>query len=178
MSEADLIKACLQNDRIAQRELYKAYAGRMLVVANRYAQSREEGEDILQEAFVKIFKYLHTFRGESTIGAWIKRIVVNTAIKFVRARDELQFHDDMTVFANDFSDSNSSIENIHYQELLAIIQQLPAGCQAVFNLYAIEGFQHNEIAELLEISVGTSKSQYSRAKTLLQGMISSKIGSH
>jgi RNA polymerase sigma factor (sigma-70 family) len=178
LSEADLIKACLQNDRIAQRELYKAYAGRMLVVSNRYAQSREEGEDILQEAFVKIFKYLHTFRGESTIGAWIKRIVVNTAIKFVRARDELQFHDDMTVFANDFSDSNSSVENIHYQELLAIIQQLPAGCQAVFNLYAIEGFQHNEIAELLEISVGTSKSQYSRAKTLLQGMISSKIGSH
>jgi RNA polymerase sigma-70 factor (ECF subfamily) len=170
--EKDLINACLQNDRVAQRKLYQAYAGRMLVICTRYAQSKAEAEDILQDAFIKIFQNLGSFRGESTIGAWIKRIVVNTAIKHIRSQQHWQDVSDVSEYENQFTDGLTSIEGIQFQELIAMIQKLPKGCQTVFNLYAIEGFQHHEIAEMLGISEGTSKSQYSRAKQLLQTQLS------
>ena len=166
--EKDLIKACLQNDRIAQRKLYQAYASRMLVVCARYAPSKAEAEDILQEAFIKIFQNLASFRGESTIGAWIKRIVINTAIKHIRSQQPWQDMSDVAEFENHFSDKGTSIEGIHFQELLAMIHKLPKGCQTVFNLYAIEGYKHAEIAKMLGISEGTSKSQLNYAKEKLK----------
>ncbi len=168
----ELITACLRNDRIAQRKLYQAYAGRMLAICARYAQSQAEAEDILQEAFIKIFQNLASFRGESTLGAWIKRIVINTAIKHLRSQQHWQEMSDVVQYENHFSDNAIGIEGLHFKELLAMIQKLPKGCQAVFNLYAIEGFQHHEIAEMLGISEGTSKSQYARARQLLQTQLS------
>ena len=173
-TEAQLIHACLQNDRNAQRKLYQTYAGRMLVVCSRYAQSSAEAEDILQDAFIKIFQNLSKFRAESTLGSWIKRIVVNTAINQIRAGIHFKDMSDVQEYENQVSDNQSGIETIQFQELIEMIQKLPKGCRAVFNLFAIEGYKHHEIAEMLNITEGTSKSQYSRAKVILQGILSVK----
>lgn len=171
-NEEQLIQACLQNDRNAQRKLYNAYAGRMLVVCARYMQNKEEAEDVLQEAFIKIFQNLSKFRGESTLGAWIKRIVINVAINHIRAQQHFQGMDNVQEYENQFSDGLTGIEGINFQELIEMIRKLPKGCQSVFNLYAIEGYQHKEIAEMLNITEGTSKSQYARARAILQSQLS------
>ena len=170
-TEAQLIHACLQNDRNAQRKLYQTFAGRMLVVCSRYAQRTAEAEDILQEAFIKIFQNLDTFRAESTLGAWIKRIVVNTAINQIRLQQHFQNMSDVRDYDNELIDNQSGIEGIHFQELIAMVQKLPKGCQAVFNLFAVEGYKHTEIAEMLNITEGTSKSQYARARGILQSQL-------
>lgn len=171
-TEAQLIQACLQNDRNAQRKLYNAYAGKMLVVCMRYVQNQAEAEDILQEGFIKVFQNLDKFRADSTLWAWIKRIMINTAINQIRSQQHFQNMDDVQEYENQVSDNQSGIEAIHFQELIEMIQKLPKGCQTVFNLFAVEGYKHQEIAQLLNITEGTSKSQYSRAKTILQGILS------
>ncbi len=173
-TEAQLIEACLRNDRNAQRKLYNAYAGKMLVVCMRYVQNQAEAEDILQEGFMKVFQNLDTFRAESTLGSWIKRIVINTAINQIRSQKHFQNMDDVQEYENKVSDNLSGIEAIHFQELIEMIQKLPKGCRTVFNLFAIEGYKHYEIAQMLNITEGTSKSQYSRAKAILQGILSVK----
>lgn len=173
-TEAQLIEACLRNDRNAQRKLYNAYAGRMLVVCMRYVQNQAEAEDILQEGFMKVFQNLDKFRAESTLGSWIKRIVINTAINQIRSQKHFQDMDDVQEYENQVSDNLSGIEAIHFQELIEMIQKLPKGCRTVFNLFAVEGYKHHEIAQMLNITEGTSKSQYSRAKTILQGILSVK----
>ena len=176
-TEAQIIHACLQNDRNAQRKLYQAYAGKMLVVCSRYAQSAAEAEDILQEAFIKIFQNLGKFRSESALGAWIKRIVVNTAINQIRLQQHFQHMDDVQNYSNELVDNQGGIEGLNFQELIAMVQKLPKGCQAVFNLFAIEGYKHTEIAEMLNITEGTSKSQYARARGILQSqLINSQFG--
>ena len=143
----------------------------MLVVCSRYAQSTAEAEDILQEAFIKIFQNLDKFRAESSLGAWIKRIVVNTAINQIRLQQHFQNMSDIQNFDNELIDNQGSIEGIHFKELIAMIQKLPKGCQAVFNLFAVEGYKHTEIAEMLNITEGTSKSQYARARGILQSQL-------
>ena len=166
--EQELIQACLRNDRKAQRQLYQQYAGGMLVVCMRYVNNKAEAEDILQDAFIKVFHYLGSFRGESTLGAWIKRIVVNTALRHIQNAytfDDLEAVDRPN---GKIEESVSGLQGLQFQELITLIHQLPKGCQTIFNLFAIECFQHNEIAEMLHISEGTSKSQYARAKQLLQ----------
>jgi RNA polymerase sigma factor (sigma-70 family) len=173
-TEAQLIEACLRNDRNAQRKLYNAYAGRMLVVCMRYVQNQAEAEDILQEGFIKVFQNLDKFRAESTLGSWIKRIVINTAINQIRSQKHFQDMDDVQEYENQVSDNQSGIETIHFQELIEMIQKLPKGCRTVFNLFAVEGYKHHEIAQMLNITEGTSKSQYSRAKAILQGILSVK----
>ncbi len=150
-----------------QRVLYDRYAPRMLVVAMRYSKVKSEAEDILQEAFVKVFDKIKKFRNESTLGFWIKRIVVNTALNFHRSKMFLYPMVDVENLKEDHY-SDLSLSNYHLEELLQMVQELPSGCQVIFNLYAIEGFKHEEIAKMIEISEGTSKSQYSRAKALLR----------
>lgn len=173
-TETQLIQACLRNDHHAQRKLYNAYAGKMLVVCIRYVQNQAEAEDILQEAFIKIFQNLDKFRAESSLGFWIKRIVVNTAINQIRAGIHFKEMSDVQDYENQVTDNQSSIEGIQFKELIEMIQKLPKGCQAVFNLFAIEGYKHHEIAKMLNITEGTSKSQYSRARVILQGILSVK----
>jgi RNA polymerase sigma-70 factor (ECF subfamily) len=146
----------------------------MLVVCIRYVHNQAEAEDILQEAFIKIFQNLDKFRAESTLGAWIKRIVVNTAINQIRSQQHFQSMDDVQEYENQVTDNQSGIEGVQFQELIEMIQKLPKGCQAVFNLFAVEGYKHHEIAALLNITEGTSKSQYARAKGILHSMLSVK----
>ncbi len=169
-SEKNLIEACIKGERKAQRQLFDQYASKMLVVSMRYTKSEQEAEDVLQEAFIKVFEKIKTFRGESHLSFWIKRIVVNTALNHQRSKLYMFPMVDVENMHNEFR-GDFSLSEYHFSELLKIIQELPSGCQIIFNLFAIEGYSHKEIAELLEISIGTSKSQYARARQLLMARI-------
>lgn len=168
--EQDLIRACAKGDRLAQRELYEKYSRMMYAVCLRYTKSDEEAKDVLQESFIKVFRSIDKFRGESRLVYWIKRIVVNTALNHLRDKLKMLPMVDLESLA-DSIDYDQFISSYSLDELLAMIQQLPTGCRVVFNLYAVEGYSHREIGVMLGISEGTSKSQYSRAKKLLQSKI-------
>jgi RNA polymerase sigma-70 factor (ECF subfamily) len=168
--EKTLVSGCAKGDRAMQKALYDQYAGRMLTVCMRYSKSREDAEDILQEAFVKVFTKIESFRKESSLGYWIKRIVINTALNYHRKSVYLYPHFDIDDM-HQLGDDEVLVSDYNYRDLLKLLQTLPQGCQVIFNLYAIEGYKHKEIAELLNISEGTSKSQYARAKSLIKDMI-------
>ena len=162
-----LIEACVSEDRKAQKKLYDLFASKMMMICLRYSKSDLEAEDILQESFIKIFKNLKNLREYTNVAAWIKRIVINTALNYQRSKLYLYPMVDVEHLKITY-DENIALSSFHQEELLNMIQELPLGCQVIFNLYAIEGYTHKEIAEKLDISEGTSKSQYSRAKSLLQ----------
>ncbi len=167
VDEKEIIAECCKGNRAFQKQLYDQYAPQMLVVCMRYTNSKEDAEDILQESFIKVFKSIKNFRKESKLAYWIKRIVINTALNHYRKQKNLYANIDINEVRN-VGELSLEIENMHYEELLNLIQQLPDRCRVVFNLFAIEGYTHKEIAEQLEITEGTSKSQYSRARSLLQ----------
>jgi RNA polymerase sigma factor (sigma-70 family) len=165
--EYGLVEGCRRQDRIVQRQLYERFAGKLFVVCKRYVRDPEEAEDILQDAFVKIYRHIDSFRFECPLEAWLKRIVINTALKAIRKQKPWENTADVQELAPILPQADA----LNYQYLLQLIQELPPGCRAVFNLYAIEGYNHPEIAEMLDIAEGTSKSQYSRARGLLQQKI-------
>jgi len=169
--DKELVSRCCKGERAAQKELYERFAARMLAVCMRYTKTQADAEDILQEAFIKVFNHMDKFRHESSLGFWIKRIVINTALNYHRKQVYLYPHVDVDE-RHDLGNEDVAIENYHFKDLLNLLQGLPKGCQVVFNLYAIEGYKHKEIAKMLDISEGTSKSQYARAKLLLKDMIS------
>lgn len=169
----DLVAGCTKGQRAMQRALYQKYAARMMAVSLRYCRCREDAEDVLQESFVKVFNNIDKFRQESTLSYWIKRIVVNTALNYHRKNVYLYPHLDIDE-VHDLGGEDPGLANYHFKELLAVLQSLPQGCQVVFNLYAIEGYKHREIAQMLNISEGTSKSQYARARSLIREMITKK----
>lgn len=169
LSEQELIDGCRKNSRSFQKALYERYCRKMLVVCLRYSRTTAEAEDILQEAFVKVFQGIKNFRQESKLETWITRIMVNTALNFQRRK--LYLFPMVDVEEIDIPEDEVSISDMNFAQLIEMIQSLPQGCQIVFNLFAIEGYNHKEIAELLGISEGTSKSQYSRARSLLQEKI-------
>lgn len=153
---------------MVQRLLYERYAGKLFVVCKRYIRDADDAEDVLQDAFVKVFKHIETFRFECPLEAWLKRIVINTALKQLRKQKPWENTTDIDEVASLLPQADASLPALNYKYLLQLIQELPPGCQTVFNLYAIEGYNHPEIAELLGISEGTSKSQFFRARALLQ----------
>lgn len=170
ISEADLIKGCINNDRRMQEELYRRFAPRMYAVCLRYAGNTEEAEDILQEGFIKIFKKLSSFRSEGSFEGWIRRIFVNTSIEHFRRKIYLQpitEQEENTVEGKLLS----VLDNLAEKDIIELVQQLSPGYRTVFNMYVVEGFTHKEIGEMLGISEGTSKSQLSRAKVILQDMV-------
>ncbi len=167
LSEEKLVQGCIKGNRDMQQALYDKYSGKMYAVALRYAKAQQEAEDILQESFIKVFQSLDTFRGESSLVYWLKRIVVNTALNSQRGKLYMYPMVDVTDL-REWKQDSAAISDFSHQELLGMVQELPDGCRVIFNLYAIEGYKHHEIAKVLEISEGTSKSQYSRAKMLLQ----------
>lgn len=172
-SEDDLIEGCIRGDRTRQRQLYERFARKMFVVCLRYAKSRLEAEDVLQEAFIKVFEKIKDFRRDCPLEGWIKRIVINIALNQNRSKLYLFPAVDVDDL-HDYADENTSLSDFNFQELLAMIQELSPRYQVIFNLYAIEGYQHNEIAAMLGISEGTSKSQYARARAALRQMIEDK----
>lgn len=173
-SEADLIERCVQGDRKAQYELYERFAPKMFGVCLRYAGSNEEAEDILQEGFIKVFKKLGSFRSEGSFEGWVRRIFVNTAIEHFRRKTHLQpitEREENTVEGKYLSVLDSLAE----KDIVQLVQQLSPGYRTVFNMYVIEGYTHKEIADELGISEGTSKSQLSRAKMILQDLVRKHI---
>ena len=170
IQDLELIQECVRGKLKAQRELYNRYASKLMPIALRYAKSQEDAEDILQDAFIKIFKSLGSFRQESQFLTWLRRIVVNTAINHNRKKlyQQPMLDIEKTVLQ---VEKELVISHLNPMELLAMMQKLPTGSRTVFNLFGIEGYGHKEIAEMLDISEGTSKSQYARAKALLKSMI-------
>jgi RNA polymerase sigma-70 factor (ECF subfamily) len=171
LSEEELIKGCCNNDQSSQKQLFERFSGRMLVVGMRYTKSRFEAEDIIQEAFIKVFENIKKFRRECPLEQWIKRIVINTALKQNRSKLYLYPAVDIDTLNEVIPEVELTLSNFHFQELLESIQRLPTRCQIIFNLYAMEGYTHQEIADMLNIQEGTSKSQYARARMLLQSML-------
>jgi RNA polymerase sigma factor (sigma-70 family) len=167
MDEHRLVKDCLKGKPEAQRQLYEHFAKNMLGVCYRYTKSLKDAEDVLQDGFVKVFLGIHQFKFEGGLGAWIHRIMVNTALNFLkknrRYRDEMVFTEQPL---HPVASENPAV-NLEAKELADLIRQLPHGYQTIFNLYAVEGFSHVEIGEMLGITDGTSRSQYARARALL-----------
>ncbi len=170
MTEKELIKACMREDRQSQQLLFQRYAGKMLGVCMRYARNRQEAEDILQDGFIKVFDNMHRFRFEGSFEGWIRRIMINTALKSFKKKS---FKNEQIGLENYQEDSCEPdiYSQLSEQELLKIIGELPDGYRVVFNLYVIEGYSHKEIGELLGIQESTSRSQLTKARKLLQQKI-------
>ena len=167
MQNEELIKACKKGDRIAQKRLYDLYAPQMMGICMRYARNTPEAEDILQEAFIKVFTHINQYRSEGEPGAWIRRIVVNCAINMLKKQRLLSSSwDEQQSEEHPLADHPPEVI-LEAKELTALIQRLPDGYRMVFNLYAIEGYTHEEISGMLGIKPVSSRSQYMRARTLL-----------
>ncbi|MFK8102357.1 MAG: RNA polymerase sigma factor [Saprospiraceae bacterium] len=170
MTEVELIKGCIQEDKNCQRELFQRYAGIMFTVCLRYARHRMEAEDLLQDAFIKIFNKVSFFKSEGSFEGWIRRIVINTALKnyqkssFQKERIGLEDYEESTIEPSIYS-------ALGEEELMNQIAKLPDGYRIVFNLYVIEGYSHKEIAETIGIGESTSRSQLVKARKMLQEQI-------
>ncbi len=170
LGEEELVRGCAKGERAAQQALYDRYCRKLMVVCLRYVKNEPEAEDILQEGFIKIFNGMKSFRFESKIETWMTRIIINTAINHQRKNLYLMPMVDI-IDAGLHEDEKISLADFNLSELIAIVQSLPDGCRMVFNLFAIEGYGHKEIGEMLRISESTSKSQYNRAKNLLRAKL-------
>lgn len=162
-----LVKECLKNSRASQKQLYNQYADVMLGVCYRYTKSLADAEDVLQEGFIRVFKNLQQYRFDGQLGAWIRKIMVTTALNFLkrnaRYQNDLAFD---KIEMHPVADENPEII-LNTKELASLIQQLPTGYQTIFNLHAVEGYSHVEIGTMLGITDGTSRSQYARARALM-----------
>ena len=163
----DIVVGCQEGDRKAQRRLYEHYSGLLMTICLRY--SKTDAEDLLQTSFVKIFKNIVGYEGAGSFEGWIKRITVNTAISHYHKKNVLKHSDDISDFNDDlYEKSASTLAQLNANELIDVINSLPDKYRVTFNLYALEGYKHHEIATMLDISEGTSKSQLSRARKMIQ----------
>ncbi len=174
ITEDDLINGCLEGNRRMQEELYRRFSSRMYAVCLRYAGNGEEAQDILQEGFIKVYKKLYSFRREGSFEGWVRRIFVNTAIEHFRRKRYLMpvtEKEENTIEGK----YTSVLDSLAEKDIMALIQELSPGYRTVFNMYVVEGYTHKEIGDMLGISEGTSKSQLSRAKVILQEMVKTYI---
>ena len=168
MTNEDIIKGCLKFNPLARKELYDKYASQMYSVCMRYANSKDDANDIFQQAFYSIYKSLNQVKNPEALSGWIKRIFVNTALEFGNKNTRFNHLENIESVVDSNENWNDAIQNLNIEELAGLIQQLPEGTRMVFNLYAIEGYSHKEIAEQLGISSGTSKSQLFDARKKLK----------
>ncbi len=171
----DIIDRCKTGDQKAYHEIYKLYATAMLNICFRILGNQEVAEDVLQEAFVNAFQHIDSYKGKASFGAWLKKIVVNKAISYLRKQQlelvELEDHLE-PVIEDDFEDIDLAMK---VETIRDAIQKLPNGFRVVFSLYLLEGYDHNEISGILEISESTSKSQYNRAKKKLREILKEEV---
>jgi RNA polymerase sigma factor (sigma-70 family) len=168
--EDKLIEGCIAGKRDMQRLLYELYSKKMMAVCMRYAPTSFEAEDMMQEGFVKVFANIQNFKRDCPLEFWVRRIMINTALKQLRQKSLMTVSHETEEVGN-IASVDVNLTGYSMDELLAMIQSLAPRYRMVFNLYAIEGYNHKEIGEMLGISEGTSKSQYSRARAILQGML-------
>ena len=169
--EIQLIESCIKGNRASQKALYDRLAPRMFPLCIRYIGDRETAEDVLQDGFVTLFTRLKDYKGEGSFEGWARKIFVNTALMSLRKKDALKMSDDLEAARGLKAETASQMQNLGYKELMAMITELPPGFRTVFNMYAIEGYSHKEIGEMLGISETTSRTQLSRARSWLQNKI-------
>jgi RNA polymerase sigma-70 factor (ECF subfamily) len=174
MTEEQMLAGSKINNTGAQEVLYNKYSPKMLGVCYRYAKSRHDAEDMLQEGFIKVFTQLHQFRNEGPLESWIRRIMVHTCINIIKKNKKFSDTVDL-IYANNIQVKEESILSMmQTKQIVESIRLLPLGYKTVLNLYAIEGYSHKEIATMLEIEEGTSRSQYARAKNMLEVILLKK----
>ena len=175
MTEEQIVEKCKAGDKKAFTFLYNTYAPKMLGVCFRYAKTREEAEDMLQEGFVRLFQKIDTFKGSGSFEGWIRRVIVNTAINYYKT--QIKYNTTLNVENNDFTfvdreqTEESGGSEIPQKILMEMIKQLPDGYKMVFNLYVLDGYTHQEIADILDVSINTSKSQLSKARKMLRDKV-------
>lgn len=178
MSDKGLAERCKAGDRAAMRELYERYYSPMLGVCLRYAANYADAEDFVQDGFIKVFNDIRTFKGKGSLEGWIRRVMINSVLMKLRKTKKEYAHDDMETAMDEATEEpmseddgeNNEIDILDFsqQEAIGIVQTLPEGFRKVLNLYVIDGYKHREIAKMLDISVGTSKSQLNRARKLMK----------
>jgi len=172
MTEAELIRGCLKKDRNSQQALYDRYSGVMYAISIRYTHQRDNALDVLQEGFIKVFSKINDYKGEGSFEGWMKKIFIHTAINYYHKVKNLSEY-----FSNDeeglvsFDETTDVIGKMAEKELLKLISEMPDGYRMIFNLYVIEGYDHNEISGMLGITPGTSRSQLVKARKYLQAKI-------
>jgi len=176
MSDQQIIEGCAKHNRMAQQVLYDKYSRLLLGVCLRYASDKAEAEDILQDSFLKIFFNIEDYSGTGSFIGWLRKVTVNTAITHYHKNLKYRYHVDIDEFVSDETGVSSFEEDFFTSdELFKVLNELPTGYRMVFNLYAVEGYKHKEIAEILGIDTNTSKSQYSRAKVIIRNKLE-KLG--
>lgn len=174
MQEEVLLQGCRNNDPAAQQELYQRHSTKMLAVCYRYAKTREDAEDMLQEAFIKIFSQITQFESRGSLEGWMLRTVVHTCINHLKKNKKFNDNVDLA-FAGNITMKEDTIQGMmQAKQIVESIRSLPMGYRTVLNLYAIEGYSHREIGAMLDIEESTSRSQYTRAKQMLEAMLTQK----
>jgi RNA polymerase sigma-70 factor (ECF subfamily) len=174
MTEEAMLKGCMRNQAAAQQELYYRYSPKMLSVCYRYAKSREDAEDMLQEGFIKIFGQLKQFQNRGALEGWIRKIIVHTCINNLKKNKKFTESVDI-IHASGVHIREESVPSIvQAKQVVECIRMLPIGYRTVLNLYAVEGYSHREIATMLDIEESTSRSQYTRAKSMLEDILIKK----
>jgi len=168
--ERHIVQGCLRGEKSFQKLLYNQYSQKMYSVCLRYSHDQDQAKDLLQEGFIRVFQNLNTFKGEGSFEGWVRRIMVNGCLESLRKPENKIFHEDVNDVESELS-YEPNMRKLDVQYVLRKIQELAPGYRAVFNLFVVEGYQHQEIAEMLGISESTSKSQLSRARKLLQEML-------
>lgn len=167
METLQLVKSCIKQNRQAQQTLYNTYASNMLGLCYRYTKSLHDAEDVLQEGFIKVFNHLEQFKNDGDLGAWIRRIMVNTAITYLNKHSRYKKEMSLDTI-NLHPVANENVElNMNVKDLVECVRKLPSNYQTIFNLVAVEGYSQVEIAEMLQTSVNTIRSQYSRSRAML-----------
>jgi len=174
MTEELMLQGCLENLATAQEALYNRFSPRMLGVCYRYARNREDAEDMLQEGFIKVYSQIHQFKGTGALEGWIRRIIVHTCINVIKKNKKFSDSVDL-VYASSIQINENNIPSmLQAKQVVECIRLLPIGYRTVLNLYAIEGFSHKEIGSILDIEESTSRSQYTRARALLEEILIKK----
>jgi RNA polymerase sigma-70 factor (ECF subfamily) len=174
MTEAQLIEGCKQKSELAREALYRRFCPPMRGVCYRYVGNREDAEDMLQEGFLKVFSHIDQYRQEGALEGWIRRVMVHTCINFLKRKKKLSEIVDILHAQTVYSVEPSAPSIMHAKQIVECIGLLPTGYRTVLNLYAIEGYAHREIAGMLDIEEGTSRSQYARARIMLQHILVKK----
>jgi RNA polymerase sigma factor (sigma-70 family) len=169
-TEQQIIEGCIAGDRKYQELLYKQLSGKMYGVCMRYASESFQAQDILQEGFIKVFKYIGQFKGTGSFEGWVRRVFVNVALEQLRKKSNMYVVQDAELNLTETC-CESALQKLMAEDIMGIVQTLSEGYRTVFNLYVVEGYAHKDIAEMLNISEGTSKSQLARARHILQKKI-------
>lgn len=171
MTDEAILQGCLNKERAAQKALYDKYSAKMLAICYRYAHNLADAEDMLQESFIKIFSHIHQFEGKGSLEGWVRKVVIHSSINQLKKNKKFSDCIDILPMAEYIMQKERQTANLQSKDIIECIRMLPVGYRTVLNLYAIEGYAHREIAEMLNIEESTSRSQYVRAKQMLERML-------